>query len=122
MFYFLKVRQYYLYDEPYPYNLGHFVFGYVTVSIDIVNSERPVQLFIRVLAAGYKQSGRKFLEVDTPVPVHVERAKHVLCKLPGIPAEQFIVDLDEVPLGQLRLPFAERLLVVIVPDLDVGIR
>lgn len=102
----------------YRHNLGHLVLSDVPISVNVVHTERPVQLLVQVLTTGHEQTHCELLEVHAPVPVRVERAKHVLCKLFGIATEQFVVDLNEVLARELGFPRGQRILVVIVPDLD----
>ena len=83
-------------------DLEHLVVAYLTVAVDIVQLEGPVQLVLHLAAAGDAERAYELLEVDGAGAVRVEDVEDVVGEGGGVAeGEELFVDFLELGLGEL---------------------
>ena len=65
----------------YRHNFQHLLPGDVSVAVEVVHGEGPLELLFQFTARCHRQGAQKLPEIDGAVGVGVERPKHVLRKL-----------------------------------------
>ena len=95
--------------------------GNVSVSVQIVHGERPLQLLLQFAPARDTEGAQKLPEVYAAVAVGVECAEYVLREFTGVPVwEEISIDLLEF--FNTELSVGAILEESLVPLLDLGIR
>lgn len=101
-------------------NFEHLLPGDVSVTVQVVHGESPLELLLELAPGGDGQRAQELPEVDGTVAVSVERAEHVFGELAGVAVrEEVAVDLLELVYGQVTA--GTVLQEALIPLLDLGV-
>ena len=84
------------------HDLEHLVVADLSVSVNVVELESPVQLVFHLASAGDAEGDDKLLEVDGPRLVAVEYVEYVIGKRRGV------TEGEELPVDLLEFLLCER--------------
>ena len=102
-------------------DLQHLCLADVSVPIQVVHAECPLQLLVQSPTRGHAQGDDELPEVDRPVSVGVKRAEDVFGELGGVAVREEVgVDLLELVHGQSATGAVPQEALVPLGDLVLG--